>query len=68
MKTPTNAAKHPISELIEKLQKLPAGTTFEYQEGEDSSCFFGGETPDMELGTAYQFGVVIVEGFNPSRY
>ncbi len=65
MKVPANAAKHPISELIEKLQSLPLGTTFEYVE--DHQALYGAEVPQMDLGTTYQFAVLAVEGFNPPR-
>ncbi len=66
MKTPKNSLKHPIADLIKQLQSLPPGTTFEYHY--DENDFYGGEVPDMELGTSYRLAVDICEGFSPSRY
>jgi len=59
---PSNALKHPISRLIEKLMALPPGTTYEEVEGE----FHGGQCenpngPGM-LGTGYQMRVNVVNG------
>lgn len=64
-RTPSNALKWPIIDLIKRLQSLPEGTTYEYDN--DPSDFWGGEVPDMDLGTGYQLKVNIVEGFNPPR-
>ncbi len=64
-RTPVNAEKHPISDLIAILQKLPPGTTFKYVE--DEQHYYGGEVPDRELGTAYQLCVIVVNGFDPPR-
>lgn len=63
MQQPSNKLEHPISKLIEELQRLPVGTTYEQVDGE----FWGGEIPHTSLGTGYQMRINIVEGFNPSR-
>lgn len=59
---PDNALKYPISELIEKLQKLPPETTFEYDGDQE---FFGGQCTNgsTKLGTGYAFKVSIIEGY-----
>lgn len=62
---PSNSLRKPVSELIRYLQGLPEGTT--YQETEEGSLFYGGETPEQDLGTAYRMVIDIVEGFNPPR-
>ena len=61
--TPSNQCKHPISELIERLQKLPDGTTYEIVD----ESLYGGEVPYGDLGTSYQMQIDICEGFNPPR-
>jgi hypothetical protein len=63
MRLPENALEKPISYLIGILQKLPPGTTYH----EDEPSFWGGETPDHNLGTGYTLHINIVEGFNPPR-
>lgn len=60
---PKNALPGDIAQLIERLQRLPPGTTFEEVEGE----FWGGEVPSDTLGTGYQLRINVVEGFNPPR-
>ena len=62
MNMPSNALKRPISELIEELQKLPAGTTFENLY--DENMFYGGQTnaPGTTLGTSYKLVFDICEG------
>src|SRR6266478_4550794 len=64
MKQPSNKLKYPIEQLIEKLKKLPPGTTYEEVKGE----LYGGETSDQDLGTGYQMRIDIVEGFDPPRH
>lgn len=59
LEKPTNALKLPISELIERLQKLPPGTTYK----EVGSEFYGGGSRETGLGTGYQMRIEIVEGF-----
>ncbi len=61
MNMPSNSLKHPIAELIERLAKLPRGSTYEECEPE----LYGGEMDD--LGTSYQLRIDICEGFNPER-
>jgi hypothetical protein len=61
---PSNKLRHPIEELIAKLQGLPTGTTYE----EECTDFYGGETPDMSASTSYQLTIDICEGFNPPRH
>jgi hypothetical protein len=63
MLKPDNALPNPISKLIQHLQSLPEGSTFQYEE----APFYGGETPDHNLGTSYQLRIDICEGFNPPR-
>lgn len=57
---PVNAAGKPIKELIERLQALPAGTTYD----EDEPEWFVGQTQigSKWLGTGYQLRINIVEG------
>ncbi len=63
VKLPSNHLKHPIKRLIENLQSLPEGTTYETED----DLLWGGETLEHDLGTGYQYTVKIVEGFNPPR-
>lgn len=63
MQLPSNKREKPISELIQRLQALPEGTTFDEEEPE----WWGGEDPNMDLGTGYTLRINIVEGFNPPR-
>jgi len=61
-RVPHNAAPYPISELIERLQKMPPGTTFR----ENESAFYGGQAVidgAQRLGTAYQIDVDVIEGW-----
>lgn len=60
---PSNKLEYPIEQLIAKLQALPPGTTYE----EETTAFYGGETPNHTAGTSYQLQIDVVEGFNPPR-
>lgn len=66
VKLPANKMKNPISRLIEELQKLPEGTT--YEETSEDGMLYGGEVPEMELGTSYRRVIDITEGFDPPRF
>ena len=57
---PSNKLKHPISDLIARLEKLPPGSTYEEVDGE----LFGGQAiiNGKTLGTGYQLRINVVEG------